>query len=299
MSASSRQVDRVRRFLISLAGLAMTAGCADRVNACFAPETVVPTRESITQDRALGQSARDLALALLEDDLTQAKALLERDPALARMAVGRDYDMLVVALATCRRTAVDLLISKGAPVSGVRSGVPLIIALRMNEPWFAERLLEAGAAATPGGGDPLGPMRTAIGLASQGGVRMLLDHGADVNARDRLGGAALHTALNMEQFGIAELLLDRGANPWAITAGGGNLASAASEPMLTASDAEAAAQRRLAERVRRMNWPEPIPTTRQVRALALAGEWPPAVAKNAPPVPDDVIAIIKANTVTH
>lgn len=286
-------------FLLPLAGLAMTAGCAGQAGACFAPESAVPTPESIAQDRSLGQSARDLAMALLENDLARAGALLDRDPALARARVGRDFDMLVVALATCRREPVDLLIAKGAPLDGVRPGVPMIMALRMDDPWFAERLLKAGAAATPRAGDTLGPIRTAISLASLGGVRMLLDHGADPNARDRLGGTALHTALNMEQFTIAELLLERGANPWAITSGGGNLASASVEPMLTVSDIQGQAQRRLGERVRRMNWPEPMPTTRQIRALALAGEWPPPAAKNAPPVPEDVIAIIRTNTVTH
>jgi len=51
-------------------------------------------------------------------------------------------------------------------------------------------------------------------------VRLLLDHGADVNAQDKLGLTALHTAVNVDSAGvlvdseaIARLLLERGSDP--------------------------------------------------------------------------------------
>ena len=41
----------------------------------------------------------------------------------------------------------------------------------------------------------------------------LLDHGADVNARDRRGFTALHRAAEMGHLDVTQLLLDRGATP--------------------------------------------------------------------------------------
>ena len=113
--------------------------------------------------------------------------------------------MLTVALASCDPGAVDLLLQAGAPADGVVPGVPLTIALRAQDSWFATRLLDAGASPNPRD-NPLGPMTTAIALGSAGGVRLLLDHRADLAAMERTGNNALLTALDMDQFTIAELL---------------------------------------------------------------------------------------------
>lgn len=273
----------------------MTGACSHEAPAgCFAPNTVLPSRDALARDPALGQSARDLATALVDGDLTAARRLLDADPALARTRIGDQYDMLVVALSSCRHEAVDLLLEKGAPADGARPGAPLIVALRANEPWYAERLLKAGASPNPTG-DPLGPMSTAIALGSVGGVRLLLDGGADVNAHERTGNTALLTALDMDQFATAELLLARGADAWAIDTGGGNLGSSVTRPMVSTDKAQAAARDRLAARLPSIGWPSPVPTTAQVKALALEGAWPPAGARNARPVPADVLAIMRTN----
>ena len=129
---------------------------------------------------------------------------------------------------------------------------------------------------------------------------MLLDFGADPNVMEATGNRPLHTALDMEHFRIAELLLDRGADAWAIDSGGANLGTAATTKMLTDSTEQAEAQRRLAERLKRLDWPEPAPSAREVRAAAASGNWPPATARaaGAQPVPPAVTALIKANAGT-
>jgi hypothetical protein len=101
----------------------------------------------------------------------------------------------------------------------------------------------------------------------------------------------------MEHFRIAELLLDRGAQAWAIDSGGANLGTAATTKMLTDSLEEAEAQHRLAERLKKLGWPEPAPSSREVRAAAASGNWPPATARaaGAAAVPAEVLALIKAN----
>jgi hypothetical protein len=122
-----------------------------------------------------------------------------------------------------------------------------------------------------------------------------------MDAMERTGARALHVALDMDRFQIAELLLERGADPWAIDSGGANLGSSVAEPMLTKSPADEAAQRRLSQRVHAIGWPQPAPSSREVRQLAFSGEWPPAGARarGAPAVPAQVLRIIGSNIIKH
>ena len=53
----------------------------------------------------------------------------------------------------------------------------------------------------------------AVQSATRDRVSFLLDHGADVNARDRRGFTALHRAAEMGHTDVATVLLDRGASP--------------------------------------------------------------------------------------
>jgi ankyrin repeat protein len=88
------------------------------------------------------------------------------------------------------------------------------------------------------GGHPLGPheCRSEADERTQV-VAALLDLGADVNLVDRRaaipggtsGRTALHVALEHEQFKIAELLLQRGANPLIRSAQGQTVLALASE----------------------------------------------------------------------
>ena len=280
--------------LLAPVALLMTAACGDGASArCFADGTVLPQRAATLADSALGASARDLAAALFDGDLGRAEVLLKGDSALAAVRVGPYHDMLIVALATCEIGAVDLLLRHHAPRDGRGDGLPLQIALRANDPAFAHALLTAGASPNPAG-QPTGPLRTAIGQGSIGAVRMLLDFHADPDVAEETGHRPLHIALDQERFRIAELLLDRGADAWAIDVGGANLATSAATPMMTANADEAAAQRRLAARLPGLGWPQPAPTPQQVRALALNGQWPPR-GSGAPEVPRAVLELIAAN----
>lgn len=262
--------------LAPVSALTLASGSGDARTDCFAPGTELPQRRETLADFRLGASARDFAEALYDGDLDRARGLLAADPGLARRRVGTRYDMLSIAVATCNPDAVDLVAHGGAPLDGVDDqGLPLRLALRATDPGLAHRLLAAGASPNPHG-NPSGPLRTAIALNSLGGVRLLLDFRANPNVAEGTGNRPLHTALDMEHFRIAELLLDRGADPWAIDNGGANLGTAVSTPMLTDVLDEAEAQKRLAARAVRLGWPSPAPTPREVRAAALAGDWPPS-----------------------
>jgi uncharacterized protein len=188
---------------------------------------------------------------------------------------------------------VEAMLKAGAPVDGQGDGRPLTLAIRADDPWFVQRLLQAGASPDPKGDGASLPLDNAISLNRPDRAAMLIDAGADVNRAGRTGATPLHSALDMERFRIAELLLDRGADPWAIDAGGANLATSAATPMLTKDADEAAAQRRLKARVQALGWPQPAPDPRAIRALALDGAWPPAGAKGARPLPDRVLSLIR------
>jgi len=277
------------RFPFLLAAAALTGSCDPGARAsCFRAEATPPTRGQALSDPGLGSAARDLAAALFDRDLDRAGTMLASDPALARMPVGEHHDMLSVAVATCEPDAVALLLRRGAPADGRGDrGVPLGLALMATGPELAHALLAGGASPAPAG-DPLGPLRTAIATGSAGAVRMLLDFRADPDTADRLGHRPLLLALDTERFRIAEMLLDAGADPYAVDSTGGNLGTAAYTPMATADVEEAAAQRRLRERLSRLRWPSPPPSPAAIRALALDRAWPPA-GVHAPPVPAHVL----------
>lgn len=270
------------------------AGAAD----CFYPETQLPDAAAAMRAPGIGDSARALIEALASGDEGHVASLVAADPALARQSAGKGADMLSLAVASCKRGAVDTLLSAGAPVNGSGDGMPLILALRARDDWVARRLLAAGASPEPAG-NPTIPLSTVIGLNLPDRVGMLLDAGASpegavIRDPDRdIGHRPLHQALDMERFRIAEMLLDRGADPWAIDSGGANLATSAATPMLTRDDAEAAAQKRLLKRTEALGWPQPAPDPRAIRKLALAGAWPPAGAKGARPIPPHVLELIR------
>lgn len=283
------------RVLILAGAVAMTGACDHGAQArCFLPEATPPTRTAVLVNAKLGASSRDLAAALFDRDLDRADALLRADPAIAQVEVGPSHDMMSVAVASCDTRAVTLLDRHGARPDGRDgSGVPLALALLATDPALAHALLSAGASATPAG-NPLNPFRTAITAGSLGGVRLLLDFRGDPNVADRLGHRPLLIALDTERFRIAELLLDKGADPWAIDSGGGNLGTALYTPMVTGDAEEADAQRRLRARLSRLGWPTPPPSPAQIRALALKGAWPPIHAKAAP-VPAALLRIMAKN----
>ncbi|QNA86394.1 ankyrin repeat domain-containing protein [Sphingomonas sp. So64.6b] len=254
----------------------------------FVGGAALPTRKDVVGNLRIGSSAQALAEALFDHDLDAAQRYLARDPALASFRIGDTYDMLCIALATASTDALDLLIAHGAQVEGPA----LALAMMADDPAFAMRLLQSGAKATPAD-NPLGAMRAAIAANSIGGVRLLLDFGADLKAAGPTGTRSLQVALDMERFRIAELLLDRGADPWAIDASGANLGTSATTQMFTNVPEEAAAQTRLAQRALALGWPNPALTPGQIREAALAGDWPPPGVRAAP-VPADILALLTA-----
>lgn len=245
----------------------------DVSRAGFVDGADLPTRDELLGTPTLGGSGRDLVEALLRRDANRAIHLVDRDPALLEtFATGRT--MLEIAVATANLGMVDVLIAKGAALDGTGDGGPLILALHARTPDLAHALLTAGANPVPVT-NPLAAFRTAIALGSLSGVRLLLDFGADPDTQGPLQRRPLHVSLDMEQFRIAELLIARGADPWAVDEGGANLGTAVTVPMVTDNPIERAAQVALATYALRAGWPDPAPTPQSIKVLIGSGNWPP------------------------
>ncbi|TRW17382.1 ankyrin repeat domain-containing protein [Glacieibacterium frigidum] len=259
----------------------MTSGCADAGAGCFIPETVLPKREAVMTRVDNGQAGRDLMAAVFDGDTATVGAMLARDPRLRNTQGGVLGDLLSVAIARCDKPMLTRLLASGVPADGPPANEPpLTLALRVTEPWFAETLLKAGASAnrlTKAGGRPLDD---AIVIGSAGAVRMLIEYGAKLDDRSSTGATPLQTALDGHRFAIAELLIARGADPWAVDNSGGNLGWAVSRPSLAQTAEDDAAHARLAAKLPAMGWPSPAPSPKEVRALVAAGRWPPARARN-------------------
>lgn len=255
----------------------------------FLPGADVPTRRATLAEPGLGASGRNLAEALFDGDLGRAAALLDADPVLVDAPIGAGHVMLDVAIATARPAALDLLIARGAGLDGRGDGSPLRLALHATGPEAAHQLLSAGASPTPTG-DPIGPFRAAILANSAGAMRMLLDFRADPDAMDASGRRPLHVALDVEHFRLAELLLDAGADIWAIDATGANLGTSVTKPAMRDDPDELAARHRLSVRAARLGWPDPAPTPQAILAAAIEGRWPPVA--DARPLPSPVLTAI-------
>lgn len=262
------------------------SGCDARADG-FVVGTVLPSPTSVAALGRDGHSTRDMVEAVRDGDLAKARRLLDADPALARIGDGRNLDLLTLAVARDDRAMVSLLLEKGAPPDGPNGETSLSLALRAREPWHAQALLQAGASPDPVAPDVFWPLDEAIALNSLGAVRLLLDHGADVNRADRTGGTPLEAAVAMRNYRIAELLLERGADPWAVGVNGDTIAATLNAPVRPAEPVEAQAEARVKARMTAAGWRFPPPSAQAVRADVLAGRWPPAGAEGGrPPSPE-------------
>jgi hypothetical protein len=102
------------------------------------------------------------------------------------------------------------------------SGItPLILAARTGQIGGIRMLLRHGADPNlPGGLNEWTPLMHATHKNQLGAVQALLESGAEVNSRGRSGETALMMAAGYGFTPIVEMLLDRGADPWAKTPDG-------------------------------------------------------------------------------
>lgn len=109
--------------------------------------------------------------------------------------------------------AVKLLMEAGADInqSNSRDETPIMYAASRNMVPVVEMLLEAGVNIN-GVKSGKHPLFSALNWGAKDAIRCLLDHGADVNYKDKYGFTPLHAAIFWGNTEIAAMLLDAGAN---------------------------------------------------------------------------------------
>jgi ankyrin repeat protein len=91
---------------------------------------------------------------------------------------------------------------------------PLGLAIFFRHPMLARKLIEAGANVTAHSKNAqnVAPIHAAAAVCDAGIVELLLERGADANAKQELGYGALHTAAGRGDLETARLLLKHGAD---------------------------------------------------------------------------------------
>jgi ankyrin repeat protein len=202
--------------------------------------------------------------AIRDEDFDRVRALLDEKPERAHQVDCVANGPLHLAVAAYNPAMVRLLVERGSGPNTLNGNgrTPAVIAIfglhrwwrNEEKPEILELLLKSGAdytmliAATLGDearvrerlrGDPSlanaadpcwrRPLSGAASKGHTGMVRLLLDHGADPNAKEAIcqGGFALHEAAEKGFIDIVQLLLDKGAAPehWVDSSGDSVFAS--------------------------------------------------------------------------
>jgi ankyrin repeat protein len=185
----------------------------------------------------------ELSEAIREGDAARLEALLDSDPAALHEAEG-GVTPLLLALYHGRAELTQLLVARGAAVSfgeacalgdldRVRRQLdadpslldtrtpdgypPLGLAIFFRHPDVAAFLIEQGADvnAPAHNANGVAPVHAAAAVCDHATMRLLLEHGADPNARQQLDYTPLHGAASRGDLEMATLLLEHGADPTA------------------------------------------------------------------------------------
>jgi hypothetical protein len=276
---------------------------------CFTKrDVVVPKPELVLPNVSNGQAGRDVAAAVLDGKIDDVTAMIKRDNRLLTTTTGYDKaknserptgqygDLLTFAVSRCDLAMEKQLLDLGMPVNGTDIGGALTLALLADTPEMAELLLQRGASPDPQKLGGQNAMNDITAFQQVGGVMMLLRHGLDLNWQDEFGDDHLQAALGMQQYRIAELLIEKGANPWRIGGGGALPAQYFARPMILENSADNEARLRLLTKVeseaKAKGFPWPPPDFKTVRKMVLLGKWPTKemLAAGVPPVSPTVMA---------
>jgi uncharacterized protein len=266
--------------LATLMATMMMTGAAQA--ACFVGGTALPNPRAALAAADHGQAGREVMSAVLDGEVATVERLLRADGTLVSTHGGPNGDLLTLAIAQCDKPMVERLLALGASPDGAPGAIPLSLALRAADPWFADRLLKAGAQAGRREDGAYWPLKAAIGLNALGAVRLLVDHGAPVEAHDASGATPLRLAVEQQNFRIAEFLLSKGANPWSVGGNGETVGAVIDGPVRPGEPEEQAARPRVVAMLREAGWRFPnVYDPQETRRLVLAGAWPPAEARAA------------------
>jgi ankyrin repeat protein len=179
--------------------------------------------------------------AIKNGDTQTVSALLDADPELLRARTDSGVSAILWAMYNQKPAIAQLFIERGleldffeAAASGKLDRVrelaaadpslvnayspdgypPLGLAAFFGQPEVVEFLVEQGAGVNAESQNQMRvrPIHAAVARRDLNIVRMLLEHGADVNVRQQMGFTPLHSAALHGDRGMIELLLQHGAD---------------------------------------------------------------------------------------
>jgi uncharacterized protein len=153
--------------------------------------------------------------AVEEGDLERARAILDAEPALVNSPGDPDFPKMPLHLAVEPQSPLAMvrLLLKYKPKVDVRDcagQTPLDIAVLRGKPTAAALLINAGADPNARGPDGATYLHIAIGRSDM--VKFLLAKGGDVRAKDRYGSTPLHGAAERGRVDTVRALVTRGAD---------------------------------------------------------------------------------------
>lgn len=186
--------------------------------------------------------------AIQAGDVSRVGALLDENPALVRMA-DKNVTPLLLAIYHGKRDVAQLLVERGAPVSFAEAcalgdetrvrellaGDPTLIRSRSADGFpglglaiffghgaLARWLIEQGADvnAPAENAARVAPLHAAAAVRDRETMRLLLERGADANAKQQSDFTPLHGAASRGDIEMAQLLIEHGADRGARTADG-------------------------------------------------------------------------------
>ena len=176
--------------------------------------------------------------AIKAGDAARVSALLDADPALLTSAEN-DTSPLLLAIYHGKPGIAQLLVDRGAPVSFAEACAlgdetnaherfspdvldertpdgfpPLGLAIFFGHGALARWLIEHGADVNAAAANPqrVTPAHAAAATCDRETMRMLLERGADPNARQQMDYTPLHGAASRGDIEMAKLLLEHGAD---------------------------------------------------------------------------------------
>ena len=175
----------------------------------------------------------ELFNAIRQNDAAAVAALLDEDPALLG-ATSHDITPILFAVYYSHPEMAQLFTDRGAELSPAelaalgdrraldadlatysQDGFPLLgLAIFFRHPELARELIARGADvhARARNAQQVMPVHAAASVGDVETMRLLLDHGADVNARQQMGYTPLHGAASSGNGAMVDLLLSRGAD---------------------------------------------------------------------------------------
>ncbi len=199
----------------------------------------------------------ELIHAIRNGDGARAAELLDADPSLLTARAG-NVSALLLAVYHQHPEIAQLFIERGAALTFAEACAvgdearalalldqdpsllerrsddgfpPLGFAIFFRHPSLARTLVERGANvnAAAENAQRVAPVHAAAAVRDIETMRLLLDHGADPNARQQLGFTPLHEAANNGDLDMGKLLVARGADRHALNDDGKDAAAIAAE----------------------------------------------------------------------